>query len=184
MKHWFVVLISGLLLVAAAGCQTAHSSASSAAVGAVECAFEAQYIRTNGYHDDIEYPTITRISSQKELEDYYESAGLRYDFEHAYSGGSFADAMEKYDATFFEDQTLVLVRLEEPSGSIRHRVTSVSTENGVTTIAVGRYSPEAQTCDMAEWHIFVELRRDQVGEKLQAQMSETLGTMEEYEASY
>lgn len=189
MKRWLAVLLAGVFLFAAAGCDgDGRKAVSSAADGAVDCAFEAQYIRTDGYHDNVEYPVITRISSKVQLEDYYEANKELYAFGHrekiyADSTIGFVDAMEKYDDAFFEERMLVLILLEETSGSNRHKVTSVTTENGVTTITVNRYSPEEQTCDMAEWHIFVELRCDQAGSELKTEISEKTGTMEEYEAS-
>lgn len=181
MKRWLIFLLSGLLLAVAAGCQTAHSSASSAAVGTVKCAFEAQYISASCLDP---LPPTGWIFSESELQQYIQKLE-QYEKAEFYLDNQVPvyQALTKYDASYFETHVLAIIPLSEPSGSIRHRVTSVSTENGVTTIAVGRYSPECQTCDMKYGYISVELRRDQAGSEFEAQMSETLGTMEEYEAS-
>ena len=37
-----------------------------------ECDFSAQYIRTDGYHEDVRYPIVKIIRSVHELNDYYE----------------------------------------------------------------------------------------------------------------
>ncbi len=186
MKRWLAVLLAGVFLFAAAGCDGGGHAAVSSADGAVDCAFEAQYIRVHDNQGSSESPAVIRISSQKELQDYKEIAGSRYDFGHAYSDSSkfsFNDAIKKYDDTFFEDRILALIPVTEPSGSIRHKVTSVTTENDTTTITVNRYSPGTGTCDMGYWHIFVELRCGQAGSELKTEISEKTGTMEEYEAS-
>ena len=46
--------------------------------------------------------------------------------------------------------------LEEPSGSIRHRVTGVTKDK----VSIERLLPSVQTCDMAAWQIVIELDKD------------------------
>ena len=179
MKRWLAILISGILLFAVAGCDGGGDAAVSSAGGTVDCTFEAQYIRHGGSLDH-QFPQAL-IFSKAELEQYLESMKV-YIYDKQIPP-SLETAAKAYDDTFFEDHILALIPVTEPSGSIRHKVTSVTTENGVTTITVNRYSTENQTCDMGYWHIFVELRRDQAGSELKTEISEALGTMEEYEAS-
>ena len=101
-------------------------------------AFEARYIRTDGYSEERCYPYHIVISSRAELEAYYEAYKDIYDLgrrEIVYSDTSigFLDACDKYDDTYFERQNLVLIVLQEGSGSIRHEITDVrrhSMENG------------------------------------------------------
>jgi len=124
-----------------------------------EIDFKAQYIRTNGYVPDAVYPIITVISSREELEQYYEDYKDIYDLSahptvYIDTTIGFLDAIEKYPDKFFAKQFLLLILLEEGSGSIRHKLKRVE-ENG--TIVIDRLRPEPQTCDMAEWHIFIEL---------------------------
>ncbi len=123
--------------------------------------FEARYIRTNGYHDGTEYPRTVLIESREALEKYYEDNKELYDLAHkekVYSDTTvgFADAMEEYSEEWFADHVLLIVLLEEGSGSVRHEVTCV-TENSVT---IKRIVPEVGTDDMAEWHVLIELGRD------------------------
>jgi len=116
------------------------------------------YIRTNGYVDGKNYPIVTVISSRDELERYYENNKNTYDFSANFGGYSdaisFIDAMKNYTDAFFTNRSLVLVLLEEGSGSIRHRVDDVG-ENG--DIVISRLLPEIGTADMAQWHIIIEL---------------------------
>ena len=129
-------------------------------------AFSAQYIRTDGYHEGVEYPRVTVIRSRQELESYYEANKTLYNLERreeVYSDTSigFLDACDRYDDAYFAEQDLILILLEEGSGSVRHQVTDVH-RNQNWQITVKRQVPELGTCDMAQWHIFVEIQMGKV----------------------
>ena len=128
-------------------------------------AFEAQYIRTNGYHESMEYPVVRVIHSAEELKEYYKSNKEVYDLErrdkvYADTTIGFLDACDKYNESYFKNQVLVLVLLEEGSGSIRHEVTEVELvqidQEQDLAVNITTKVPEIGTDDMAEWHIFVE----------------------------
>lgn len=136
-------------------------------------AFEAQYIRTNGYSEGRSYPFHVIIDSREELEAYYEANKEVFDLERketVYSDTTigFLDACDKYDDTYFEQQNLILIGLEEGSGSVRHKITDVrahSNENGSLDgwdITIDRIVPEVGTDDMAEWHLFLEIQMGDV----------------------
>lgn len=73
----------------------------------------------------------------------------------------FLNACDKYTAEYFENQILVMVLLEEGSGSIRHNVDNVKYgSDGKLYVSVRRDVPEAGTDDMAEWHILIEPEKD------------------------
>lgn len=132
---------------------------------AAEVAFEAQYIRTNGYHEDVEYPYAVIITSAAQLDRYYDQNKHQYDLERRdnVAGDStigFLDAADKYDEAFFKDKKLVMIIIEEGSGSVRHRVTRVGNEGGSLYVSIERTAPEICTDDMAEWHIILELDRE------------------------
>ncbi len=125
--------------------------------------FTARYIRTNGYRDGVSYPVVTLIDSAAALRRYYEANRALYDFSHketVYSDTTvgFVDAIEGYDAAWFETHQLLLVLLEEGSGSVRHAVTKVMA-GGEPVIEIDRLIPEVGTADMAEWHILIETDR-------------------------
>ncbi len=125
----------------------------------------AQYIRTNGYHEDVEYPYAVIITSVAQLDRYYEQNKHQCDLERREKVNSdntigFLDAVDKYDEEFFKDKKLVMIILEEGSGSVRHKVTRVGNEAGRLYVSIERTSPEDCTDDMAEWHIILELDRD------------------------
>ncbi|MCL2817035.1 MAG: hypothetical protein FWD39_01435 [Clostridiales bacterium] len=101
--------------------------------------FNVQYVRTDGWRAGAAYPAVTVVSSVAGLEEY----------------AGFIDADGKYTDEFFLDNFLVIVLLEEGSGSTRHRVESVGADG---RIVISRLLPEAGTCDMAEWNIVIELK--------------------------
>lgn len=136
-------------------------------------AFDAQYIRTNGYSENRTYPYHAVISSKAELEAYYEAYKDTYDLERrekVYSDSTigFLDACDKYDDAYFERQNLVLIVLQEGSGSIRHEITDVRRhriENGASDgwdITIDVKAPEVVTDDMAQWHLFLDVQMDDV----------------------
>lgn len=153
MKKFITVILAlGLLCVFLGGSRKQES-----------CEFSVQYIRTNGYNYGIEYPVVTVIRSVKELQDYYGANKSRYDLERKtkiYSDTTigFLDACDKYTDDYFKTSSLVLILLEEGSGSFRHEVLDVSTENDKWNITIEVITPEACTSDMAEWHIFLEIQ--------------------------
>lgn len=125
--------------------------------------YGVQYIRTNGYMEGAEFPQVVIIRSQDELNNYYEANNATFDLERkdkVYSDTAigFLDACDKYDAEYFEKGYLVFVLLEEGSGSIRHEVTgSTISSDGELGIYIKTISPEVGTCDMAQWHIILEM---------------------------
>lgn len=122
--------------------------------------FKTQHSRTNGGYDK-EYPIVKIIRSEKELEEYYYENCETYRFDRGYDDIiAFYVADNKYDEKYFENQILILVLVEEGSGSFRHAVTEMKTVtlNGEskTEITINRLIPQSGTADMALWHIFIE----------------------------
>ena len=124
--------------------------------------FMPQYIRTDGYHEGVEYPVVKVIRSVQQLNAYYEAnkelygLGRRGD-RASDSPISFIDACDKYDDAYFEEQILVMILIEEGSGSIRHNVDNVKVgSDGKLYVSIRTIVPEVGTDDMAEWHILIE----------------------------
>lgn len=124
--------------------------------------FISRYIRTDGYDEDAKYPDVKIIRSVGELYEYYSANKDKYNLERkdeVYSDTTigFWDACDKYDEAYFENQILVMVLLEEGSGSVRHNVESVKVaQDDKLYISICAVVPEVGTCDMAEWHILIE----------------------------
>ena len=122
-----------------------------------DCEFEARYIRTDGYHENISYPQLQLIRSVDQLESYCEENRSLYQFSQSSDGAeSFLEACRRYDEAYFEKQSLLLVLLQEGSGSTRHQVERVGTADGDTVVSIRTVTPEVGTCDMALWHVLIE----------------------------
>lgn len=108
--------------------------------------FSAQVFRTNGYVDGAQYPQTRMICSPAELQEYIGSCrGL-------YAMDPVEEAAGAYDGEWFASHRLLIVLLEEGSGSVRHEVTRLTDEY----ISIDCAIPAVGTMDMAEWHILVE----------------------------
>ena len=130
--------------------------------------FNAQYIRTGSKSKINPYPLISVIQSQNELNAYYNSNKEYFDLERRTDVASdntrgFLDVCDKYDTEFFKNNSLVFVVLEEGSGSIRHNVDkSLVDEKGKLYIEISTKVPEIGTTDMAQWHIIIETKKDNI----------------------
>lgn len=126
--------------------------------------FNAQYIRTNGGIPEVEFPIVRIIRSLDDLDTYIQENKGYFDFERketvtSSSIVSFPAACDKYyvNPSFFRDNMLVFVVLEEGSSSTRHTVSDVGMLDEELYIFINSQVPEVGTCDMAQWHVMIEL---------------------------
>lgn len=113
--------------------------------------YQVQYLR--GYYlacDTVQYPKTVWITSVGDFEEFF---------------NTHLDAESQYNDIFFKDHDLLLVLLEEISGSIWHEVTGVKVISGQTgqmTVQpeIERLVPKGLTCDMAGWAIVLEIGKE------------------------
>lgn len=120
-------------------------------------AVSTREIRTDGGRDGMVYPFVTVLRSREELADYCRAQGEIFDLE-----SGFLDACKLYDDSYFARNDLILICVEEESGSVTHQVTDVYEENGGWVITVVRHVPQERTDDTAQWHILVEVQMGKV----------------------
>ena len=123
--------------------------------GSVNYSYAVQYIRADGGYEHDQDSVIHVVRSKKELDNYYDAMRDIYQLDYA-ENMSFVEACEKYDADYFKNQILLMVILEEPSGSNRHKVQKISESDGRTSIEIDRIIPECGDDDVASWHILIE----------------------------
>lgn len=146
MKKTLLFCIIVLTLFALSACQNRNN----------HIEFDYQVLRTSEHKAD-NLPIATIISSRYELEQYYINVcrGTHH------SPDEFAalcfQAIEKNPDEFFENNYLVIVLLEERSGSIRHEVKSIDKRGRITINRLLPSRGSMVTQDMAEWHIVIEL---------------------------
>jgi len=100
---------------------------------------DVEYIRTSWYEGK---SGVKAIHSKSGFEEHFADE---------------SDVLRQFSDDFFDNYYLVIVSLEENSGSIRHRVDNVG-ENG--EIRIIRFVPETGTADMAGWDIVIVLDKD------------------------
>ncbi len=128
--------------------------------------FDAQYIRSKTTHDDVRRPVMAVINSVEELSEYQgtiKDLFTRKRHDNPEPDFNF-EAFDKYNAEFFENRALVVVFLQEGSGSIRHNIESVVNANGKMYINIRAIHPEICTADLAWWHIVTEIPKDKAPE--------------------
>lgn len=121
--------------------------------------YPAVYVNTNSYGDDSTvYPRIVTISTREELEKYTSDNEILYDFETNSYSASFYDTATKYDATFFETNSLVMAIVWEESASYTHGNLGFSKNGDSYDINLIRFVKSAQQVDAeAVWHVIFEL---------------------------
>ena len=116
--------------------------------------FEAEYVRVYGTGTYNREPVIEKFNSEEEFIKRFNSN----------SEGS------KYDEKWFSEHKLILITLEEGSGSIRHKVTELTADH----VAIDRITSQVMTCDWAIWRIYIELDKDAaISDNFSAVITET-----------
>ncbi len=154
MKKIITLIIFTLIFTLLAGCRPLAISSYKEPLKMEDLIVE--YIRTNGYYSDMSYPYIQVIKNEEEFLEYYENQKDRYNMESD-SENSFSNRMIYYDESFFENNVLAVILVEEPSGSIRHDLESVNIADNSIIFGIKRIVPEMGTTDMAEWHILISI---------------------------
>ena len=118
------------------------------------------------YYIDTGYPlredafdAYTLVTYKSELNWYYQLNKDKADLESHKSGTGFLDVISKYDTHWFDEKALIIIPLIETSGSNRHQVLSYQVEESKLKVNIKSIIPEIGTCDMAGWHIIVEINK-------------------------
>ena len=94
----------------------------------------------------IMFPQIRVIKSVEDFNNYVSEFN-----------NEFANERDKYDEKYFEEKALIVILLEEGSGSITHTINDlVMSEDGKLYVYIDVNVPECGDCAMAYWHIFIE----------------------------
>lgn len=111
-----------------------------------------------GYNDHWSYPHIMAVNTLAEWESLYLGCSAS-----SVSDGGFTEGLAALDEAFFAEQSLLILYLEEGSGSYRHRVDQVIAEDGTVTVTLTTLQPEIGTCDMAYWAILIPIDKGAAG---------------------
>lgn len=112
-----------------------------------ESQVKTRYVQMSiGREEDLPVPSVLRIKSGAELEKYYD------------------DQNDSYDESFWSQNELILVLLEEASGSYRHVVKEVAKEDGVWSVCIDRLCPLGYTMDLEYWLLLIEMPKEKIAE--------------------
>ena len=164
MKRFIsIFMILTLVLFAFSACHTdisdngdiAQSSKNPAGTDPVDGSNEswfADYYRIGWRKNSVDEAIIIR--SVEEFRTYI--SGIVPDSVTSRFREEVVDNTAKYSDDFFNRHSLLVVLVPGGSGSVRHKVTAVTAENGVLRADIDRHNPEMCTSDMAYWQIFIE----------------------------
>ncbi len=114
------------------------------------------------------FPVSVVIRSDDELEAIHDELGLAI---ASNVDTTWALLTAKYTSDWFKENDLILVLLEEPSGSINPYVTDVTrNEDRSYTISINDDYPEAFTNDMAYWYVLVEINGTKINPNTQVEV--------------
>lgn len=126
-----------------------------------ELNYPTKYIRTDGYAEGTEYPSVFVLASRADLEKYTYENENNYDFNASYDSVSFYDTVTRYDEAFFSQKSLVVILVSEPCGSYTHSLREITREtDGSYKMNLMVFTHETDTEDEAQWHILVEVAKD------------------------
>jgi hypothetical protein len=129
-----------------------------------ELEFKASYERSPYYNSSKKYPIITICKSKECLKEHEGKVkGLTVSMLSCTSENRDVN-ISRYDDEFFAKNALIIITLDESSGSVRHNVKKVIKEGNEISIAIERKVPELGTADMAEWNIYIELNAEDIDE--------------------
>jgi len=117
--------------------------------------FDTKSIQTHLYNDNYVAPTkdiITSVSDIKKYQETYKETNLDL-------------SLNAYTEDYFNDKVLVIVTIQESSGSTTNKVGSIFKADNLTSldIMVDRKVAEIGTDDMATWHLLVEIDKSTFG---------------------
>lgn len=73
-----------------------------------------------------------------------------------------SDIYDKYNETYFNDNSLLVFLISESSGGDRHLLKYKEITDDGTLVINYKLTNVGATCDMAYWHVFFELSKEQV----------------------
>ncbi len=113
------------------------------------------------YNYDPMRASQTVVDSLADLHGFFETHQGVIDFDTSYGGDnpSFSVLAEQYDEGFFETNGVIILIIDEGSGSIRHHVKGLEVNEDMLMILLEREVPETGTDDMATWLIVIEYEK-------------------------
>lgn len=118
--------------------------------------FNSRNIQTHLYVKSFVNPRTDIIKSENDLSKY----------KKIFKNDTLYETLDIYKEDYFIDKILVIVTLQESSGSITNKVDTIekSSNGNNINVFVKRSAPEIGTDDMAIWHLLIEINNNDLGD--------------------
>lgn len=104
---------------------------------------------------------LWKFDSYEELIAFRERQSEYFNFDMSYNEcPSFNEYITKYNEDYFEQNSLVLIYVDEPSGSFRHKVGGIVVTGDRMLITVNTVTVSPHTEDMGAWFVPVQLSKN------------------------
>lgn len=170
MKKLIALVLSLVFVLALAGCGKNVTPDSHGVIDGLETTVsyanwsdDFTFLGLNAdkmYISSVQHLPIYKLDTKQDLERFKQSLGEVFSMDQSYDEiPSFNDATAKYDNTFFDTNTLLVVYVPANSGSLRFGVGSVYCDAESVYVCVKQLNnPEVVTEDMAGWFLTVVIQ--------------------------
>ncbi len=112
--------------------------------------YKADSIKTHIYLENMRNPRVDVIYNMQDL----------YNYSNVFEADNLNIKLDTYTSDFFNKNSLIIITIQESSGSISNSVLDVKKINSSTIdVIVNRKVPEVGTMDMAMSHLIIELSK-------------------------
>ena len=115
--------------------------------------------------DGMTYPHTQIVSSFAEWQAMLDPSCL----EDPNLDADFVAGLDRYNEEFFTEGSLIILYLEEGSGSIRHNVSGLRIQKNKLSVTVTSKIPEVYTDDMAYWAILMPISKEYADRPLEVE---------------
>ncbi len=121
---------------------------------------------TERRYGNVEHLTpVVMLESKEEFDAFYKEMSAYFSFEQNWDDCiPFSTQAKHYTADFFENNTLFIAYLEEPTTSNRHAIEEVRIEKGVLEIRICRSKPQTGDSAMAGWFLSVGVEKETIAD--------------------
>ena len=128
-----------------------------------------------------DFPRAETVTSFEEWQTVYGGYAV-YGTSDPHIHKAFHEGLNDINEEFFTQKTLLVVYLDESSGTTHHCVDSVVAENGTLTVRISSLTPAMGTDDMGYWAILIPIDKEFDSLPVTVERSDKSLTWEEWEA--
>lgn len=116
--------------------------------------YEVAYLTDTNVN--VETEDITLITSQEQLNDYMNSSRFLE------AANNVVEKMESYSSDFFDDKMLIVINLQESTGSSKISVEKIDYVDSEAVVTLKRKAPDISDDSIKVWSIFIEVNIQEI----------------------